>query len=91
MSEDRRHHLRSIGHVRRLQRILDNDADYVTPKDMLSELHGRQRTADDEPAPDARCATTTATWPARSLLEVWIDEAERRTWFLFEVTRADRP
>ena len=76
--------LRSIGHVSALQRINDNDADYVTPLDMLAELRddNKQLTAHmrevhgltDE---HGDVATT-------SLLEVWIDEAERRTWFLFE-------
>jgi starvation-inducible DNA-binding protein len=79
--------LRSIGHIARLQRLSDNDADYVTPKDMLAEL------AEDNEAlvlsmksmhdlcSDAGDVATT------SLLETWIDEAQRRTWFLFEATR----
>ena len=79
--------LRSIGHVSRLQRIQDNDADFVTPMDMLAELRddnrqltGRMREIHDlcDEAGDVATA---------SLLEVWIDEAERRTWFLFEATR----
>jgi starvation-inducible DNA-binding protein len=79
--------LRSIGHVGRLQRIEDNDADFVTPKDMLAELrddnkqlvvHMRQTHDLCEEHGDVATA---------SLLEVWIDEAERRTWFLFEAAR----
>jgi starvation-inducible DNA-binding protein len=79
--------LRSIGHIARLQRVLDNDADYVTPLDMLSELRddnlqltARMREAHD--ACDEHGDVATA-----SLLEIWIDEAERRTWFLFETSR----
>lgn len=79
--------LHSIGEVSRLQRIKDNDADYVDAPDMIAELcednkqlvaemrqvHGLTSEVGD-------CATT-------SLLENWIDESERRTWFLFEITR----
>jgi starvation-inducible DNA-binding protein len=80
--------LRSIGHVGRLQRILDNDADFVTPADMLAELRddNKQLTAsmrETHGLCDEHGDIATA-----SLLEVWIDEAERRTWFLFEADRA---
>ena len=82
--------LRSIGQIGKWQRLSDNDADYVTPPDMLAELrennlqllqsmreaHGLCSEHDD-------VATT-------SLLEVWIDEAERRVWFLYEAGRTDR-
>jgi starvation-inducible DNA-binding protein len=79
--------VRSIGHIGRLQRIKDNDADFVTPLDMLAELR------DDNKDLTARLREThdlcgehrdVAT---ASLLENFIDEAERRTWFLFETTR----
>jgi starvation-inducible DNA-binding protein len=79
--------LRSIGHIGRLQRILDNDADFVTPMDMLAELR------DDNQQLTARLRETHGLCDehgdvaSASLLEVWIDEAERRTWFLFEATR----
>jgi starvation-inducible DNA-binding protein len=79
--------LRSIGHIGRLQRIEDNDADFVTPMDMLAELRddnkqlaARMREIHD--LCDEHRDVATA-----SLLEVWIDEAERRTWFLYEATR----
>jgi starvation-inducible DNA-binding protein len=81
--------LRSIGHVSRLQRIVDNDADYVTPMDMLAELR------DDNKQLTARMRETHdlcdehADVATASLLENWIDEAERRTWFLFESTRKE--
>ena len=79
--------LRSIGHIGRLQRIEDNDADFVTPLDMLAELRddNKQLTANLRETHDlcdehGDVATT-------SLIEVCIDEAERRTWFLFEASR----
>jgi starvation-inducible DNA-binding protein len=79
--------LKSIGEVSRLQRVLDNDADYVTAADMLAELR------DDNLQLAARMRETHALCDEHgdvataSLLETWIDEAERRTWFLFEASR----
>jgi len=79
--------LRSIGHVARLQRLLDNDAEYVTPQDMLAELRedNKQLAASMREAHGV-CAERQDVATA-SLLENWIDEAERRTWFLFEAGR----
>ena len=82
--------LRSIGHIGRLQRVLDNDADFVTPLDMLAELR------DDNKQLTASLRETHAICDkyndvaSASLIENWIDEAERRTWFLFETTRVPR-
>ena len=82
--------LRSIGHIGRLQRVLDNDADFVTPLDMLAELR------DDNKQLVASLRETHAVCDehndvaSASLIENWIDEAERRTWFLFEATRVAR-
>ncbi len=80
--------LRSIGHVARLQRIQDNDSEYVTPLDMLAELRDdnlelarRMREAHGLCEESKDVATA-------SLIEVWIDEAERRIWFLFEASRS---
>jgi starvation-inducible DNA-binding protein len=79
--------LRSIGHIARLQRVLDNDAEYVTPQDMLAELAEDNKAltlsmkAVHDLTDEAGDVATT------SLLENWIDEAQRRTWFLFEATR----
>jgi len=79
--------LRSIGQIARLQRILDNDADYVDPQDMLAELR------DDNGALAARMRETHGLCDEHgdvataSLLETWIDETERRVWFLFETGR----
>ena len=83
--------LRSIGHVGRLQRILDNDADYVTPMDMLSELRDDNRRLTTSLRETHGVCDAHGDVASASLLEVWIDEAERRVWFLFEATRADRP
>src|ERR1700723_1691060 len=79
--------LRSIGHIARLQRISDNDADYVDPLDMLAELR------DDNESLAARLREVhdvvdeVRDIATASLIENWIDETERRTWFLFEASR----
>ena len=79
--------LRSIGHITRTQRVADNDADYVTPKDMLIELREdnkalvlSMRSAHELCDKDGDVATA-------SLLENWIDEAQKRAWFLHEAVR----
>ena len=79
--------IRSIGHIARLQRTDDNDAEYVDPLDMLSELREdnkalvvRMLETHDLCDEENDVATT-------SLLENWIDEGQRRIWFLFETTR----
>src|SRR5580700_466441 len=79
--------IRSIGEISRLQRIVDNDAEYVTGEDMLSELCEdnralvlSMRSVHDLCDAEGDVATT-------SLLENWIDETQRRAWFLFEATR----
>jgi starvation-inducible DNA-binding protein len=79
--------IKSIGHIARNQRILDNDADYVEPSDMLAELQednktlaARMREAHDVCDEHRDIATA-------SLIENWIDETEQRTWFLFEANR----
>lgn len=79
--------LRSIGHIARLQRVLDNDADYVTPLDMLAELadDNRQLTARMREAHNV--CDEHGDVASASFLENWIDEAERRAWFLFEASR----
>ena len=79
--------IRSIGHIARLQRIPDNDAEFVTPADMLSEL------CEDEKALvlSMRAVHTVCDdagdVATASLLENWIDQGQRRVWFLFEATR----
>jgi starvation-inducible DNA-binding protein len=80
--------IRSIGQIARLQRLSDNDAEFVDPLDMLAELRednralvAAMREAHDLCGEENDVATT-------SLLETWIDETERRIWFLFETGRA---
>jgi starvation-inducible DNA-binding protein len=79
--------LRSIGQIKTLQRVLDNDADYVSPEDMLAEL----RDDNADLAQRMRAAHTVCDElgdvATTSLLENWIDETERRVWFLFEISR----
>jgi starvation-inducible DNA-binding protein len=79
--------IRSIAHIARIKRVMDNDADYVEPSDMLAELRddnkalaGRLREAHNVCEEHRDIATA-------SLIEVWIDETERRTWFLYEAGR----
>lgn len=80
--------LRSIGHIARTQRVLDNDAEYVTPLDMLAELRDdNKEMADHMRAVHAVCDEHNDVASA-SLLEVWIDEGERRAWFLFEASQS---
>lgn len=79
--------LRSIGHIGRLQRLADNDADFVTPNDMLAELRDdNMRLAAFMRETHTLCDDHGDVATA-SLLENWIDETERRVWFLFESTR----
>ena len=79
--------LRSIGQVGKLQRVLDNDADYVSPLDMLAELReDNQRLAASMRETHGVCDEHGDVATA-SLLEVWIDEAEKRVWYLFEASR----
>ncbi len=84
--------LRSIGHIARMQRVLDNDADYVSPLDMLAELRedNKQLATHLREAHDV--CDEHGDVASASLIENWIDEAERRTWFLYEASRrGDEP
>jgi starvation-inducible DNA-binding protein len=79
--------LHSIGDIARHQRIADNDADYVDPQDMLAELADDNRQLIKElRSLHATCGEHDDVGTT-SLIEQWIDETERRAWFLFEVTR----
>ena len=82
--------LRSIGHVGRLQRIEDNDADFVTAMDMLAELRDDNKELTAHMRETHDLCDKHGDVATASLLENWIDEAERRTWFLFEATRSGR-
>ena len=77
----------SIGHIARLQRVLDNDAKYVEPADMLSELAEDNRSLAARLREAHDVCDEHRDIASASLLEVWIDETERRTWFLFETGR----
>ena len=79
--------IRSIGHIGRLQRVLDNDADFVTPADMLAELRDDNRQLIANLRETHGLCDEHGDVATASLIENWIDEAERRTWFLFETMR----
>jgi len=79
--------LRSTGHIARLQRISDNDADYVEPEDMLAELREDNKTLTQRLREAHGVCDDHNDVATASLIENWIDETERRTWFLFEASR----
>jgi starvation-inducible DNA-binding protein len=79
--------LRSIGHISRTQRILDNDAAYVEPSDMLAELCDDNKTLVARFREAHHVCEDHNDIASTSLIEVYIDESERRTWFLFEASR----
>ena len=79
--------LHSIGQVKKLQRVLDNDADYVTPQDMLAELREDNKDLAKNMRVLHEVCDEHNDVATASLLENWIDETEQRTWFLFEAGR----
>lgn len=79
--------LRSIGHIARIKRVDDNDADYVTPKDMLSELWEDNKALVLSMRSVHELCDSAGDVATASFLENWIDEAQRRAWFLYEITR----
>ena len=79
--------LKSIGHISRVQRILDNDAEYVEPSDMLAELAEDNKTLAARLREAHNVCDEHRDMATASLIEVWIDETERRTWFLSETKR----
>jgi starvation-inducible DNA-binding protein len=79
--------LRSVGHIARLQRVADNDAEYVEPEDMLAELREDNKTLAARLREAHNVCDEHRDLATASLIEVWIDETERRTWFLFEASR----
>src|SRR2546428_1057675 len=79
--------LHSIGQIARTQRVLDNDAEYVEPLDMLAELADDNKTLAARLREAHNVCDEHRDVATASLIEVWIDETERRTWFLFETTR----
>jgi starvation-inducible DNA-binding protein len=84
--------LRSIAHIARLQRVKDNDADYVAPRDMLRELMEDNKALAANMRKAHKVAEDHDDVGTASLIETFVDQAERRTWFLFEATRStDEP
>jgi starvation-inducible DNA-binding protein len=79
--------IRSIGHIARLQRIEDNDADFVAPRDMLLELMEDNKSQIKNMRNAHELADEHEDVATASLLETFIDEAEKRCWFLFEASR----
>ena len=79
--------IKSIGHIARLQRLSDNDADYVEPEDMLAELSQDNRTLVARLREVHDLCDEASDVATASLIENWIDETERRAWFLFEISR----
>ena len=81
------HTIKSIGQIHSLQRVLDNDAEYVEPEDMLAELREDNQTLVSRLREAHEVCEEHNDVATASLIEVWIDESERRTWFLFEASR----
>src|SRR6267378_4436147 len=79
--------LKSVGHIGRMQRVEDNDADYVEPQDMLAEVREDNKTLAARLREAHNVCDEHRDIATASLIEVWIDETERRTWFLYEAAR----
>jgi len=79
--------IRSIGQIARTQRIQDNDAEYVEPADMLAELGDDNRTLASRLRQAHNVCEEHGDVATTSLIEIWLDETERRSWFLFEANR----
>lgn len=79
--------IRSIGQIARLQRVQDNDAEFVEPSDMLAELREDNKTLAARLREAHNVCEEHRDIATGSLIEMWVDETERRTWFLFEASR----
>jgi starvation-inducible DNA-binding protein len=79
--------IRSVGHVAQLQRVKDNDEDFVGPKEMLEDLVNENKKMAKNMREAHQVADDAEDVATASLLENYIDETEERTWFLFETTR----
>jgi starvation-inducible DNA-binding protein len=78
--------IRSIGQIARLQSIVDNESDDVTAHDMLTELHGDEKTLELKMLAAHKLCDASGDVASASLLENWIDLSQRRSWFLYEST-----
>jgi starvation-inducible DNA-binding protein len=81
--------IRSIGHISRLKRVQDNDTNFVTPSDMLSELWENEKALVLAMRAVHALCDDAGDVASASALETWIDQAQRRSWFLFEATRTE--
>ena len=81
--------LRSIGQIGELQTIKDNNAEYVPPREMLRELMEDNKQMATAMRKARKLADDNEDSGTASLLETFIDETERRTWFLFEASRQE--
>ena len=79
--------IKSVGHIKRLQRVLDNDADYVTPHDMLAELRDDNKELLKHMRILHEVCDEHGDIATASLIENWVDETEQRVWFLCETGR----
>jgi starvation-inducible DNA-binding protein len=79
--------IRSIGQIAKLQRVADNDYEFVPAHGMLEELYSDNQALAANLRNAHEVAADANDYATTSLIEVWIDEAERRAWFLFESTR----
>jgi starvation-inducible DNA-binding protein len=79
--------LRSISHIAQMQRVLDNNADFVEPQDMLAELRSDNQELVSHLREAHDLCAEHRDIASGSLIEMWIDETEQRGWFLFEATR----
>src|SRR6266568_1995493 len=82
--------IKSIGQIARIQRVLDNDADYVDPADMIAELAEDNQTLAARLREAHNVCDEYRDVATASLIEIWIDETERRTWFLSEIKRGQK-
>lgn len=79
--------IRSISGIAKLQRVLDNDAEFVEAADMLAELCEDNKTLADRLRDAKEVCDTHRDVATSAMIDVWVDEAERRTWFLFETAK----
>ncbi len=79
--------LRSVGQISRMTRVLDNDEPYVTPLDMIAELHEDNKMLVTRLKAAHEVCDEHNDIATASLIENWVDETERRAWFLFEISR----
>ena len=83
--------LHSIGQISKIQRVEDNDVDYVDPLDMIAELRDDNKEFAARLREAHNVCDEHRDFATASMIENWIDETERRTWFLFETARAGTP